>query len=309
MKILIVGGNGFLGARVAQYLNYAGHNISVLLRAGKSPAFSQPGVTNVFVDFLNQEELSNACNNFEVILYAAGISAKDSLSHPEKAFFINGSVVNSMINAGIQNSIKKFIYISTIHVYSETLVGRVDETTPMTNTHPYALSHALGEQFVRAANRSSSMEACVVRLSNSFGSPVHVSAKCWDLVVNNMCQQVVKTQMIDIKSTVNFTRDYVPMSYVCHAIEKLICAQKLSHIYNIGAGSTKTLLALAQIIQKRSKKILGLKPEINYTFVHTLAEKDILQFRSVESLNLVKYTQSDFENEIDDLLMFCRNNF
>jgi len=30
----------------------------------------------------------------------------------------------------------------------------------------------------------------------------------------------------------------------------------------VGAGSTKTLLELAQIIQKRSKTILGFKPEI-----------------------------------------------
>jgi UDP-glucose 4-epimerase len=309
LKILIVGGNGFLGARIAQYLYYAGHNISVLCRQDKNPAFSQPGVKNIFVDFLNQEELSKACNNFEVILYAAGISARDSITDPEKAFLINGSVVNSMINAGLQNSVNKFIYISTIHVYSEALTGRIDETTPLTNTHPYALSHALGEQFVRAVNRYRSMEACVIRLSNSFGAPVHVSAKCWDLVVNNMCQQAIKTHMIDIKSNVNFTRDYAPLSYVCHAIEKLIHEQKLSDVYNVGAGSTKTLLELAQIIQKRSKTILRLKPKINYNFTQASTEKETLQFRSVENLNLVRYNQNDFENEIDNLLIFCRNNF
>ena len=74
-------------------------------------------------------------------------------------------------------------------------------------------------------------------------------------------------------------------------------------------GSTKTLLDLAQIIQKRSKMILGFKPEINYNFAHASTEKEILQFRSIESLDLVKYNQKDFENEIDNLLVFCRNNF
>lgn len=309
LKILIVGGSGFLGGRIAKHLNYTGHSVSILRRAKKDTVFIQPGVTNIFVDFLNQEELSNACSNFEVIVYAAGISAKESVADPEKAFLINGSVVNTMLKAGVKNLVKKFIYISTIHVYSELLAGRIDEVTPMTNIHPYALSHALGEQFVRSAKKSGSIDACAVRLSNSFGAPVNVSTKCWELVVNNMCQQLVKTQKIEIRSSVNFTRDYVPMTNVCHAVEKLICEQKLSDVYNVGAGSTKTLLELAQIIQKRSRKILGFEPEIDYNFAHASIKGEVLQFESVENLNLVKCDQSEFENEIDDLLIFCRNNF
>ena len=136
MKILITGGFGFIGGRVSQYLANQAHDVIIATRSPSSlfnlPAFAK--VININLDKL--DTLTDACKNIDLVIHAAGINSQECLENPIAAHRFNAIGTKNLLNASIKNGVKRFIYLSTAHVYSARLDGIIDEFTPTLNPHP-----------------------------------------------------------------------------------------------------------------------------------------------------------------------------
>jgi hypothetical protein len=54
------------------------------------------------------------------------------------------------------------------------------------------LAHIIGEKVLL----NSELDLAIVRLANTFGYPAYENAKCWTLLVNDLCKQVITTGAI-----------------------------------------------------------------------------------------------------------------
>ena len=63
------------------------------------------------------------------MVHAAGMNSKDCVSDPQGAHLFNGFSTGQLVKAASQKSVEKFMYISTAHVYSDQLIGSIDENT------------------------------------------------------------------------------------------------------------------------------------------------------------------------------------
>ena len=106
----------------------------------------------------------------------------------------NGVATKRLVEAASRAGVKKFIYLSTAHVYASPLVGTITEQTLPNNSHPYASSHLAGESAVLNADERGVIQGVVMRLSNAYGAPMHKGVNCWMLVVNDLCRQAVQTR-------------------------------------------------------------------------------------------------------------------
>lgn len=312
MRILITGGLGFVGGRLAAHLTQAGHQVVLGSRDSALPPIWLPQAEMLQIAWENQESLEKSCSGVEVVIHAAGMNAQDCAVDPVGALAFNGIATASLVRAASTANVNQFIYLSTAHVYGSPLVGSINEEACPKNLHPYATSHLAGEYSVLYASQRDQIRGTVLRMSNAFGAPTHRNVNCWMLLVNDLCKQAVQTRKLVLKTSGMQHRDFIPMSAVCCVIERLIVAEKSkqSGIFNVGAGVSQSILDMAKMIQQRCEQILGFKPELYCAPKNEDEEYSMLDFQ-VDKLTTIG-SEVDRESditEIDDLLRFCKSSY
>lgn len=118
MKVLVTGSAGKLGKAVIEKLRRS--NIAVL------GVDLLPGpYTNLILDITNQDEVYRACQNVDAIIHTAAVHGKHyELNYPREAF-INTNIYGTLnlLNAAVQQGVKRFLYISTTSVYGTAMVN------------------------------------------------------------------------------------------------------------------------------------------------------------------------------------------
>lgn len=310
MKILITGGFGYLGGRVAQFLaNEVGNEILLGSRNHIQSPFWLPQSKVVQTQWDSSSALEKICAGIDVIIHTAGMNAQDCAQNPVAALEFNGSTTDRLVKAAASQGVRRFIYISTAHVYKNPLEGVITEETPLENQHPYATSHRAGEDAVRAAHEQGKIEGVVVRLSNAFGAPAHKDVNCWMLLVNDLCRQAVTTRKMILRSSGLQRRDFITIRDACRAIQHLIKlpADHLGEgLFNIGGNWSPTVWDVASLIQERCQLIFGFQPEL------TSASPQKNDLVSELDYKIEPLRQSGFQlrsnktEEIDRLLEFCK---
>lgn len=312
MRILITGGLGFVGGRLAVHLAQAGHQVVLGSRHFALPPLWLPHAEMVQIEWENRESLKQSCNGVDVVVHAAGMNAQDCAADPAEALVFNGVATARLVRAASTMRVSRFIYLSTAHVYGSPLVGTITEETCPKNLHPYATSHLAGEYSILYANQRDQIKGAVLRMSNAFGAPVHGDVNCWMLLVNDLCRQAVQTRKLKLETSGLQHRDFIPMSAVCGVIEHLVVAEKSMQtgILNVGAGISQSVLDMTKTIQQRCEQILGFKPELHCAPGNKDEECSRLIFQ-VDKLTAIeaRADQASVIAEIDNLLHFCKSNY
>lgn len=319
MRILITGATGFLSGRMAQFLSAAGHEVVLGSRSlTHAPNWlAQAKVVKTRWD--SPEHLNEICKSMDVVIHSAGMNAQDCTDDPAAALLANGVATAYLLQASARAQVKQFIYFSTAHVYKSNLQGVITEDTPTQNLHPYATSHLAGEACVRYATQQGHIKGTVIRLSNAFGYPLDATTKCWGLLVNDLCKQVVQTGAITLRTTGLQQRDFIAITDVCNIIYGIIGSLPGQHpdfvapeVLNVGSGQSMTVLDCAQLIAKRAEMILGKTIEIKRPTVQTSLKNESSEdlFYSIARLKQLGIQPGDSSiKEIDDLLLYCKREF
>jgi len=307
--VLITGGLGCLGGGLARYLIDAGYRViigSSRLDAQLPNKLKQCSL--IYTNYDDIETLNKACSNVGYIIHLASVNAQQSEKHPELAKKVNSIGTANLIRAGIKNKVGYFLYFSTAHVYGNPLMGEIDESTRPSPSHPYALTHKFAEDFLLNAISDGLINGNIFRLSNSIGLPLVTEANCWMLFVNDVCKQVITDRSITINSNPNNERDFIPMSSVYEITEYFLATRITASqpVFNVGSGTSYTLLQVAEIIASRCKALFGYSPQIVCT-EKSLAKSLKLTYKVDKLTAEMKYiTNNDLEPAIDEILKFCQ---
>ena len=298
---------------MGQYLQQTGHQVILGSRNASSPPEWLPHAEVAQIDWSDSRALKQICNRVDVVVQAAGMNAQDCSSDPVAALEFNGVVTARLVAAASRAGVKRFIYLSTAHVYASPLVGTITEETCPSNLHPYATSHLAGEHAVLRANQRGQIEGIVLRLSNAFGAPVHKDVNCWMLLVNDLCKQAGQTRKLVLQTSGVQQRDFIGITEVCRVTEHLAVSNDLSTqstIFNLGSGVSQTVFAMAQLIQQRCSHILGFVPVLQRVQGEAVEPPGMLSYR-VDNLTALGIKSDFLENlaEIDSLLRFCQSTF
>ena len=312
-KILITGGSGFLGGRLASFFHDLGHDVCVCTRSAAINNLPQK-IRVRAVDWNSVEELTEVCIDKDVVIHAAGMNSGDCVLDPVAGLEFNGVGTGRLVEAVRLAKVGQMIYLSTAHVYSRTMEGCISEATYPRNLHPYATSKLAGENMVRSLNIDSRLVGLVVRLSNAFGSPVNQEADCWNLLVNGLCREAIESKQLTLLTGGKQLRDFIPVTLVCEQLAYVIFERWEyldGDILNIGSGTSRSTQDMALLVGNRCQKVLGYSPELRTSdYFEDIASQGF----SYSSLKLPPlFAQPDFGSrfvgEIDELLSFCSLNF
>lgn len=313
MKVLITGGFGYLGGRLAQFLaSQAGYELILGSRKQTESPLWLPQAKVVQTQWNSPVGLEQICAGVDAIVHLAGMNAGDCIADPIAALEFNAVVTARLLKAAVRQRVKRFIYLSTAHVYADPLAGVVTEEACPVSLHPYATSHRAGEDVVRAAHQRGEIDGMVIRLSNAYGAPAHKDANCWMLLVNDLCRQGVTTGQLVLRSAGLQRRDFVSLTDVCRAIAHLMGLSQEAvgdGIFNLGGTWTPTVMEMATLVANRCKVALGFHPEINRLDPARDEISQLLDYH-IDKLKGTEFKlEGDHDAEIDATLMLCRQAF
>lgn len=312
MRILITGGLGFLGGRLAAHLAQVGHQIVLGSRNALSPPAWLPQAEVAQIEWDDGSALEHCCSGVDIVIHAAGMNAQDCGTDPVAALAINGVATARLVAAACRANVQRFIYLSTAHVYASPLAGTFIEETCPRNLHPYATSHLAGENAVLYASQRGEIAGTVLRLSNAYGAPMHSAVNCWMLLVNDLCKQVIESRKMVLYSSGLQQRDFISMAGVCRVLEYLSTNESnatMSNILNVGSGHSQTVLEMAELIQQRSEIVLGFSPDIQRPDTDINKQHETLSYQSTRLAKIAGKITSNNDIEIDYLLEYCRASF
>jgi len=313
MRILITGGSGFIAGNLAKYFSEQGHYIKLASRDIKGNVAIQNNNKIELVEIIwnNFENLLNICSNIDVVIHAAGLNSKSCQSDPISALEINGVNTAKLIDAAISNNVKKFIFLSTIHVYKDQLDCDLDEEYFPINFHPYATSNRAGENVVIDSYLNNKIDGYVLRISNTFGIPSFNELAGQELVINELCRHSIFNNHLQLNSSGLQKRNFIPVTEFSNIVDFLLKKNtNLSrnwndNIINIGSNNIYSIIEISKLIQERTNIILGRKPEISIKEVsNSILLNNKFHFKIEYLLSLGYRFKYDFISELDNLLLY-----
>ena len=310
-KVLIIGGSGYLGRHLYEAYSGSGYLVSIGSRRTCIP--SDPNIQVVKLDAYVDSimALTEKVSGFDLVVNCAGLDAAASEKDPKAAIRYNAIANYNLALASLQASVKKFIFISTAHIYGHPLSGLALETDPLKSNTIYGMSKFCGEEFLRSVSVRSEFKSISVRLANCFGPPINPFVNCWHLLVNDVCLQATRKNYVKINSDGSELRDFISIYNARNAIvhlSELTPTKSHNAIFNLGFGHSISVLEMVKIISRRYELKYGHAPRID--FGKKQSESDLMPFQlSVDLLSQSGFKpENDLEEVIDQCLDFCFYN-
>jgi len=116
-KVVIFGGSGFIGSHVADVLTDSGYDVTIFDRIKSS--YKNKHQKMVIGDISNQKQVKDVIKNANYVYHFAGIAdIREAMEKPIETVKYNILATTYILDACKEYKIKRFIYASTIYVYS-----------------------------------------------------------------------------------------------------------------------------------------------------------------------------------------------
>jgi nucleoside-diphosphate-sugar epimerase len=161
----LIFGCGYLGERVAQRWQNAGHDVVIVTRSRKrADGFQRSGYATIVADVTQPDSLRNL-PTAETVLYAVGYDRRSTTPSPSIEDVYAGGVQNLL--SALRPGTKRFIYISTTGVYGVVGGEWVDETTPVDPQREGGVASLAAEQAL--ADNHLAERGIILRLAGLYG--------------------------------------------------------------------------------------------------------------------------------------------
>jgi UDP-glucose 4-epimerase len=178
MRLLVVGGAGYIGSVVANQLIDAGHSVTVADNLSKGHEWAvPPKATFVEVDVLDAPALTEVVGEgFDGVLHFAALSlVGESVTEPVRYFRTNVAGTLNLLDAIRTAGVERLVFSSTAATYGEPEDVPILETAPTVPTNPYGASKlsvdmAIGAECAAAGAAGRAFGATSLRYFNVAGA-------------------------------------------------------------------------------------------------------------------------------------------
>lgn len=245
-RLLIVGGTGYFGARLAAALQ-PDHDVILTQRTTsvlRSEWIARTGLQVLAYDSAHDPVLP-LVSEVDAVINLAAPGAAEAANDPEAARARALATVQACVQCLDAEKAARLVHFSTFHVYGAG--GRVQfaETDAPSPIHPYGEIHLACEQALQNDPR-----AWRVRPTNLVGAPAHGDLGSQArLLFLDLCRQAASGAMKLHNDGQSF-RDFLPFDDAIQAVKHLLAAPaQPERLFNLASGTSMRLDAVASLIQ------------------------------------------------------------
>lgn len=149
MKILLVGGAGYIGSHMLKMLLAAGHQVMTFDNLCSGHRDAVLGGEFIQADLADTAALDLVFTQYQpqaVMHFASYIQVGESVKRPDIYYQNNVTNTLNLLNAMVKHDVKKFIFSSTAAIFGEPIAVPIDEQHPKQPVNPYGKSKWMIEQ-------------------------------------------------------------------------------------------------------------------------------------------------------------------
>jgi nucleoside-diphosphate-sugar epimerase len=172
MNILITGGTGFIGSRLALSCLAKGDRVTVLglentpAEAANCRLLEEQGSTIASVSVTDRERIFALLPGIDLVYHLA--AAQHEANVPDQHFWdVNVTGTKNVIEASINAGVRRFIHGSTIGVYGSAAAGYLNEGSPLQPDNIYGLTKLEAEKLVHSYQDK--LPIVIIRISETYG--------------------------------------------------------------------------------------------------------------------------------------------
>jgi UDP-glucose 4-epimerase len=173
MKILVVGGAGYIGSHMVKMLLAKGHDVVTFDNLSGGHRDAVLGGVFVHGDLANQEALNEvfvAHQPKAVMHFASFIQVGESMRRPDMYYRNNFANTLNLLDAMVTHGVKNFIFSSTAAVFGEPNYVPIDEKHSNCPLNPYGRSKWMVEQVLADYDYAFGLKSVCLRYFNAAGA-------------------------------------------------------------------------------------------------------------------------------------------
>jgi UDP-glucose 4-epimerase len=263
MKILVLGGRGFLGRHLVELLVREGHSVRIFGRRGSRPQGGTPDfslrVEVVEGDFGSGCGLSEALEGVELVYHLLSTTVpSDSDANPIGD--VSSNLLGTLRLLGLMEvqHVRRIVFASSGGtVYGNPIMLPVSEDHPLEPICSYGVVKVAIENYLTLHCKRKGLVANVLRISNPYGAYQNRIGS--QGVISTFLHRLVNDKPIEIWGDGSAVRDYVYVSDVARAL-LLAGLRKQSATFNIGSGVGHSINEILRVLKTQT----GLAGTIRY---------------------------------------------
>lgn len=172
MKILVVGGAGYIGSHMVLSLAHERHDVVVLDDLSSGHADAVPAgmlVRGTIADTGLLDRVLAGHKPDAVMHFASFIQVGESVEQPAKYYRNNFVNTLNLLDAMVRHDVKRFVFSSTAAIFSES-DSPIAEDHPKQPINPYGRSKWMVEQVLEDYDRAYGLKSCCLRYFNAAGA-------------------------------------------------------------------------------------------------------------------------------------------
>jgi len=260
LRVLISGGFGYLGSICAERLKSQGNEVKIIGR--KIPDYMNEWIKdfNVIIGDITDKNfyIKVIDKKYDCMIHFAAADAVKCSKEPRESILINSFGTANMLETCIQIDIKRFIYISTFHVYGKPEFNQViNEESSIKSSDLYGLTHYFGELITKYYTTKNDLIGSSIRLSNCSFTPLFRESNKFYLIPNNFIKEACENSEIVINSSVLQKRNFLSGNDLCNAINIIINKQNLKYdVFNVGSESEYSINEVADLVKSIGEELI-----------------------------------------------------
>ena len=270
MKILVVGGAGYIGSVCAELLLDQGHVLTIFdnLSEGHRRALD-PRAEFVEGDLVDRQSIEKTLAKQQpdaVMHFAANALVGESMQNPSKYFRNNIANGLNLLDAMISAGVGKIIFSSTCAIFGPPERVPIDETMPIRPINPYGESKLAFEKILRWYGEIHGLKFVSLRYFNAAGASTKFGED--HRVETHLIPNVLKAALGEKRHVEIFGTDYETPDGTCvrdyiHIVDLarahiLALNATKSDFYNLGTGGGASVREVIDCC----RKITGRKIDI-----------------------------------------------
>jgi UDP-glucose 4-epimerase len=173
MKVLVVGGAGYIGSHMVKNLHQS--NIDIVVLDNLSAGFRSSVLFGEFVEGDIQDDVLLSAlftkHKFDAVIhFASFIQVGESVKLPSKYYKNNFSNTQTLLDAMVRYGVNKFIFSSTAAIFGEPEYVPIDEAHPKQPINPYGKTKLMVEQLLEDYDIAYGLKSVCLRYFNAAGA-------------------------------------------------------------------------------------------------------------------------------------------
>ena len=266
-KVLVTGSEGFIGSHLVEQLVRSGYQVKAMVLYN---SFNSRGWLDdlnveileslevIFADIRDPQLTKNAMAGCKYVFnLAALVAIPYSYLAPSSYIDTNIRGTLNILQAALENDVKKVIQTSTSEVYGSAKFVPITEDHPLSAQSPYAASKIAADQLALSYHASFGLPVTIVRPFNTFGPRQSTRA-----VIPTIITQIAQGQEELSLGNVSPTRDF---SFVTDTTSGFLAAlqstEGLGDVFNLGSNFEISVGETVEIISELFGKNVSLTTE------------------------------------------------